>query len=81
MIAIATKFIGPTNNRPSRVKATSFKGSVTVSWDHSLTVLQNHREAVRALIQKQQLSYDFPSVYGELPDGTGYTFCFKESKV
>ena len=49
--AIVTKFIGPTNTRGARVKATLPSGkSVTVSWDHRSE--DNHREAAIACAQK-----------------------------
>jgi hypothetical protein len=41
--AITTKYIGPSNVRGSRVKATAAAGSVTLSWDHAL-----NRERSRA---------------------------------
>jgi len=51
--AITTKYIGPTNYRPARVKATAASGlSVTVSWDHALNVDDNHTAAARALAVK-----------------------------
>lgn len=50
--AISTKYLGPTDRRGSRVKATAEAGSVTVSWDDALSVVQNHAEAARALALK-----------------------------
>lgn len=52
MQAIQTKFLGPTNTKGSRVKATCWLTSVTVSWDHSLNVEENHHAAIEALICK-----------------------------
>lgn len=40
--AITTRFLGPTNFRGSRVKATADAGSVTLSWDYALGIDQNH---------------------------------------
>lgn len=59
-VAIKTKFLGPTNTRGSRVKATACdKGpfataqrQVTVSWDHSLNSQDNHAAAAKALASK-----------------------------
>jgi len=47
MQAIQTKYLGPTNHRGSRVKATCAAGSVIVSWDYSLpnNIEENHRAA------------------------------------
>jgi hypothetical protein len=50
--AIFTKFLGPTNSRGSRVKASADAGSVTVSWDHALNSSENHRAAAMALAVK-----------------------------
>ena len=52
MQAIETKYISPTNSRGSRVKATAEAGSVTLSWDHSLNRVENHKAACEALIKK-----------------------------
>jgi hypothetical protein len=52
MQAIETKFLGPTNARGARVKASAEVGSVTVPWDHWLSTERNHDEAARALILK-----------------------------
>lgn len=51
---ITTRFIGPTNHRGARVKA-SFVGrdmSVTTSWDHALGVTENHAAAAESLVAK-----------------------------
>ncbi len=54
--AIVTKFLGPTNCRGSRVKATSASGhTLTVSWDHALDSDANHIAAAKALGQEQRL--------------------------
>ncbi len=50
--AITTKYLGPTNHRGSRVKATCDAGSLTVSWDYALNVESNHAAAVIALAKE-----------------------------
>lgn len=50
--AITTKFLGPTNSRGSRVRATSEAGSLTVAWEHALNVTENHRAAAEKLAKK-----------------------------
>ncbi len=50
--AIETKFLGPTNHRGSRVKATACAGSITVPWDYSYGAEDNHVFAARALALK-----------------------------
>lgn len=52
--AIITKYIGPTNHRGSRIKVTANAGTMTVSWDHSLDVEANHRDAARQFAAKYQ---------------------------
>ena len=53
MVAIQTKWLGPTDYRGSRVKAfTESRLNVTVHWDHALNVEDNHRAAARALAEK-----------------------------
>lgn len=49
---ITTKYLGPTNHRGSRVKATCEAGSVTVEWDHALNSSGNHAAAASALLTK-----------------------------
>ena len=60
-IAIVTKFLGPTNNRGSRVKATMPSGkSVTIDWDHALDSEGNHNRAAARCYQKHILDiFDF----------------------
>lgn len=50
--AVITKYIGPTNTKGSRVKASCEAGSITVNWDHSLNSDQNHDAACQALLDK-----------------------------
>lgn len=76
--AIVTKYLGPTNTRPARVKATAQAGSVTVSWDHAFSVDGNHGTAARALCTK--FGWRGRLCGGGMPDGTGncYVFCEEE---
>lgn len=82
MQAIHSKYIPATNNRPSRIKASCERGSVTISFPH-LSGDENHREAVRRLVwrfieeDKNQNATPPASnpwgrefVTGGLPDGT-----------
>jgi hypothetical protein len=48
--AITTKYLGPTNRRGSRVKATTAGGdSLTLTWDDALNSDTNHASAAQAL--------------------------------
>ena len=75
--AITTKYLGPTNSRGSRVKATCQAGSVTVSWDHALSSEQNHTAAAEALASKLGWigdDSDWRLVGGGLPSGGGNVY-------
>jgi hypothetical protein len=58
--AIVTKFIGASNHRPSRIKATTLgwiaegqkRPSVTISYPHELNTHAAHLSAAKALINK-----------------------------
>ena len=50
--AITTRYIGPSNVRGSRVKATAAAGSVTLHWDDALNSDANHQAAAVALAAK-----------------------------
>jgi len=50
---ITTKYIGPTDHKPGRVKATAGSGrTITLAWDHGLNVTENHSAAAAALAGK-----------------------------
>jgi len=49
MQAITTKYLGPTDHRGSRIKATTEAGSKTYDWDAELGVEDNHRKAALRL--------------------------------
>lgn len=50
---IQTKFIGPTNYRGARVKATNVTSgkSVTIPWEHELDCAENHLNAAKACLR------------------------------
>lgn len=50
--AIKTKYLGPTNYRGARVKASYAAGSIVINWDYELNVEQNHEKAVKSLIKE-----------------------------
>lgn len=49
MQAIETRYLPPTNTKPSRIKASCERGSITVSWHHGLDAELNHVGAAFAL--------------------------------
>lgn len=76
MIAIQTKYLGPTDTRGSRIKAWTSSGfSATISYPHELSHELCHFAAVQALVAKHNLDWDLTDMrFG----GTerGYVFCF-----
>lgn len=74
MQAITTKFIGPTNFRGSRVKASAEAGSVTLSWDHALNPDQNHAAAAKAL--RDKFGWKGRLVGGHLPNANSSHMAF-----
>lgn len=77
--AITTKYLGPTNHRGARVKATAQAGSVTVPWDHALGPQENHAEAAKALVAKYGWPRDVPWYGGATDDG--YAFVLGDSRA
>jgi hypothetical protein len=60
---IITRYLGPTNCRGSRVKATHERDSeitwrATLDWDHSLNTEENHQLAAEQLLSKWVTSDD-----------------------
>jgi hypothetical protein len=55
MQAIHTRYLGPTDKRGSRVKATTESGrSVTLPWADELSTDENHKLAARTLAQRME---------------------------
>ena len=65
MQAIQVKYLGPTNTKPSRLKAIAYGGSVIVSYDYGQ---DDWEYAARALMKK--LEWGNRELYrGSLPNG------------
>lgn len=69
--AIVTKYLGPTNHRGARVKATAQAGSVTIAWDHALETDYNHLSAAIALANKYSWLVGHSLEGGAMPSGDG----------
>ena len=52
MVAIETKYYGPTNSRGSKIIAKTTNHRLTVSYDHGLDLDENHAAAAVALCRK-----------------------------
>lgn len=70
--AITTKYIGATNTRGSRIKATAAAGSITISCDDSLNIERRHAKAAQALAAK--LGWKGSYYQGGMPNDCGYVF-------
>lgn len=72
--AIVTKYLGPTDERGPRVKATSASGpSITIPWDSASSDDMNHRLAATALCGK--LKWDATAmIQGALKSGRVFVF-------
>lgn len=75
--AITVKYLGATNTKPSRFKATADAGSVIVSYDYEHDAKQNARIAAETLAAK----YGWPNaeklVGGQTHNGD-YVFVFRD---
>jgi len=86
MQAIQTKYMGPTNTRGSRIKATAEAGSITVGYDHALSSEGNHNAAARALceklgwVPKPGVNRHTSTTSGQLKDGS-YVHVFLPFKL
>lgn len=76
MQTIETKYIGPSNVRGSRVKATHTGGvkSVTLSWDDALDSESNHQQAAWCLMNR--LDWHGTMAGGESPSKRGMVWVF-----
>lgn len=69
--AIETRWLGPTNFRPSRVVATTPGGHrLVMPWDYSCSVDQNHYSAAELL----RLKLEWPSIKAGGATARGYAF-------
>lgn len=71
MVAITTKYFGPTNTKGSRIKATANGNSITISFDYSLDSEARHAKAARALCDK--MGWENKLIAGGL-DAGNYVF-------
>ena len=70
--AIETRYLGPTNTRGGRIKATAWAGSVTIGYAHELNTEGAHKAAADALIAK--LGWTGTFAQGGNAKGDGYVF-------
>lgn len=77
MQAIITKYLGCTNFKPSRIKATCAAGSITVSYDHAFNIDGNHKAVAAMLAVKLGWEKNGKLHSGCLPNGD-YCHVFAE---
>ena len=68
--AIETRYLGPTNTKGGRIKATAWAGSITIGYDHALNTEDAHKAAADALIAK--MGWNGTYAQGGNAKGTGY---------
>ena len=73
--SIITKYLPATNTRGSRIKATSWKGSVTISYPFDLDGTSAHEKAAQTLLDEKHVDIPFKIVKSAvLPDDKGHVF-------
>lgn len=70
--AIVTKYIGPSNVKGSRCKASAAAGSVTLHWNSALNSEDNHAWAAKTLALK--FGWKGNWYQGGNPNDSGYCF-------
>ena len=80
MKAILVKYLGPTNTRGTRLKASDLDGNaVTIPYPYALPRGEGKAHAARLLCAKMQ--WDSTNlVEGEIKDGTVFVFDCREGK-
>jgi hypothetical protein len=71
--AIETRYLGATNTKGGRIKATAWAGSITIGYNHALDTQDNHRAAANALIAKMGWNGTYAQGGNAKGDG-GYYF-------
>ncbi len=78
--AIVTKYLGPTDHRGSRIKATCDAKTLTFPWCDALGLSENHEKAATALAWSLGWLDNNPRpmrlVGGGMPQSTPYAYCF-----
>lgn len=77
MQAILTRYLGPTNTRGARIKASCAAGSITISYPYDLSGQAVHRKAAEALVSKLGWVEDYyGTLLGGQLDSGDYAFVF-----
>lgn len=73
MSIIRTKYLGPTDHKGSRIKASIGPDAVILPYDHALSGSGNHKTAAHALATKLGLEGSWAR-YTDHATGDGYVF-------
>ncbi len=73
MSIIRTKYLGPTDHKGGRIKASIGPDAVTLPYDHALSGSGNHKTAAHALATKLGLEGSWAR-YTDHATGDGYVF-------
>lgn len=80
MVIIKTKVLQETNHNGTRIKASANGWTATIPYPHHKSYELAHYEAVKALIEKNNLEWDISNMgYGS--DNDGYYFTFSSSII
>lgn len=86
-VAIRTKFLGPTNHRGDRIKATAMQNysderrvSITVPYDYGIATATQHRQAAERLLPLLNISEDVELIEGGCQRGYVYIPVSKERR-
>lgn len=77
MQAIVVKYIGPSNTRAAKIKATSRAGSIIIPYNHALSIDVQEADAAARLCAKLEWSGDLACAM--LPNGDT-VFVFKDEQ-
>ena len=80
MTIIKTKYLGVTNTKGSRIKASMNGFSATIPYPYEFSHEGSHFQAVKALVAKHDLKIDIEGM-GWGGDDDGYYFTFKNSVI
>lgn len=71
MQAILTKYLGPTNTKGSRIKASCASGSIIIPYPYEFDVTMAHNYAAQCLVNKLgwNSQYYGELITGQLPSG------------
>ena len=80
MQAIIVKYVGPTDTKGTRMKATCEAGSLTISYDSEKSALENAEHALTLLVHKLDWHTRYPQWVGASL-GDAWVFVFRNDAL